>query len=86
MVRWRISPCAASLNTLCLRTDVRNGLWLAQCCSFGFHEIGKFCLTNLLTSYIKWRKTVMDIGLWNVVLKFDAWWCRWNEFLWVLLI
>ena len=26
MVRWRISPCAASLNTLRLRTGVRNGL------------------------------------------------------------
>ena len=56
MVRWRISPCAASLNTLWLRTGVLNGLWLAQCCSFGFHKIGKFCLTNLLTRCIKWRK------------------------------
>jgi len=27
MVRWRISPCAASLNTLRLRTDARNVLW-----------------------------------------------------------
>jgi len=68
MVRWRISPCAASLNTLWLRTGVRNGLWLAQLCNFGFHKIGKICLTNLLTRFIKWRKTVMGIELWKIDL------------------
>ena len=46
-VRWRISPCVASLNTLWLRTGVRNGLWLAQCCTFEFHKIWKICLPNL---------------------------------------
>jgi hypothetical protein len=50
MARWRISPCAASLNTLWLRTGICNGLWLAQCCTVGFHKIGKICLINLLAS------------------------------------